>query len=208
MEILDDVLLLNEKDLLFTIWTKPRQSLEFILKHCSTKYVTTLLVLGGVANAVYRTRQPAEHITLSPVSFIFVIVFGGMFGWLLNYLYAVLLKWTGGWLNGKAQMDQFLTVLAWSLVPTICSLILLIPKLLFFEDGLFRLDLNDLVNVKTILYITIELVNLALSIWTVVILVKGIALIQNFKNAKALLNAVLPLLVIFIPLFVIIYLMQ
>ncbi len=201
MDILNDEILLNEKDLLITIWTKPKLSLEFILKYCPNKYVNALLVLGGITNAFdKKSTQFITYNSISPISLLVVLIFGGLFGWLFSYLYAVMLKWTGTWLNGKAKTDQFLTVIAWSLIPSISSLILMIPKQLLFGDGLFIINIRELLNPKDIIYLVFAIIELGLSIWTLVILIKGIALIQNFNTGKSILNAVLPLLVLIVPL--------
>jgi len=97
------------------------------------------------------------------------------------------------------------------MVPFICSLILLIPKLLIFGDDLFYIDIHEQSLPKVVAYIIIKLVEALLSIWTLVITIKGIALIQNFNIKKAILNAILALLVIVVPIFIvvgIIYILQ
>jgi hypothetical protein len=204
MDILNDDILLNEKDLLITIWTKPKLSLEYILKSCPNKYVTILLILSGITNALDRNNwYLASRSSISTVFLIIILIIGGLSGLLLGKIYAAMLNWTGNWLNGKANTDKFLTVIAWSTIPSICSLILLIPNFLFLGDGKFRLDFNDLLNRNAIIFFAILFINLALSIWSLVILVKGISLIQNFSNGKALLNAVLPALVFLVPIIII-----
>jgi hypothetical protein len=205
MDILDQENLLDEKDLLITIWTKPKLTLEFILKYCPKKYVTSLLILGGMVNAL---NQNYQHLILhrwfySILILTIVMILGGLFGWIFSYLYAALLSWTGGWIQGKANTDQFMTVLSWAMVPSICTFILLLPKLLFFGDGLLDIDSHEQSFSRIAAYVIIVLSELFLSIMTLVISIKGIALIQNFSIKKAIWNAVLPLLVLVIPLFVI-----
>lgn len=204
MDILNEDIQLNEKDLLITILTKPKLSLEFILKYCPNKYVTSLLVLNGITNALDRNNLLlTNHKSISTVFLIVVLIIGGIFGPLLGNAYAASLNWTGDWLNGKAKTDQFLTVIAWSTIPYVFSLVLLIPKLLFLDDGLFRIDMSDLTNPKSVIYIVIAFFELALFIWSLVILVKGIALIQKFSYGKAILNVVLPVLVLIILIIII-----
>lgn len=212
MDILDQEILLNEKDLLITIWTKPKLTLEFIFKYCPKKYVTSLLILGGVVNAI---DQNYQHLLWHRYYFIIIIfivmVIGGIFGWLFGYIYAALLSWTGKWINGKASTDQFITVISWALVPTISSLILLIPKLLIFGEGFFDIDISELSSSKAVAYLLITSMEGLLSIWALVILIKGIMLIQNFNVGKAVLNIILPLIAIIIPVFIIagiIYIIQ
>ena len=129
----------------------------------------------------------------------------------LGIMYAALLSLTGGWIKGKASSDQFITVISWAQVPIISSLILLIPKILFFGENLFDFDISEQSNSKVIAYTLIYLIEGILAIWTLVISIKGIMLIQKFNIRKAILNAILPLLAIIIPIFIIagiIYIIQ
>lgn len=57
METIDQNTNINADDLLVTIWTKPKQTIEFILKKCPDKYVTVLLVLGGIVRAIDRATM-------------------------------------------------------------------------------------------------------------------------------------------------------
>ena len=82
MDILDQEILLNEKDLLITIWTNPKLTFDFILKYCPKKYVATLLTLGGITNAIDRNYDRLfGHNNISIIMLIMLIVFGGIFGW-------------------------------------------------------------------------------------------------------------------------------
>jgi hypothetical protein len=205
MDILDQENLLDEKDLLITIWTKPTLTFDFILKYCPKKYVTSLLILGGMVNAL---DQNYQHLLLhrwfySILILAIVMILGGLFGWIFSYIYAALLSWTGGWIKGKASTEQFMTVLSWAMVPSICTFILLLPKLLFFGSGNIDVDFNDQSILKIIAYVLIIATDLILSIWTLVIMIRGIAFIQKFNVKKAIWNAVLPLLVITVPIFII-----
>ena len=204
MEILDENDLIDEKDLLITIWTKPTRTLAFILKVCPKQYVTALLATSGSVSAVvsnYAKISASDHTLLVMIA---SIILGGLFGWLSGYIYAALLSWTGGWLNGNGTSNQFLTVVAWSSVPSICSLILLIPKFLIPGYGITPFDIHDLFSFTNISYLIVEGISLALTIWTIIILVKGVMLIQRFNTGKGILNAILPLLVLIIPILIIV----
>jgi hypothetical protein len=201
MEILHDEILLTEKDLLLSIWTEPKLTFTYIFRFCPKKYITLLLILDGIVNGLERSQSHADkHTTYSITIFVFAILFGGIFGWIFGWFYAALLSWTGRWIKGTASSDQFITVVAWSLVPAISSLILMIPKLLIFGNEPFRLDFQGQSIYKIIAFLFIGLIEFILSIWTIVILVKGIALVQHFSIKKAVWNMVLSFLVIVIPL--------
>jgi Yip1 domain len=201
MEILDDEILLTENELLYSIWTKPTLTLKYIFKYCPKKYFPLLLIVDGVVNALNRNyRHFFGHNTYSVFLLVTAIFFGGLFGWLLSYIYAAVLSWTGGWIKGKAYTDQFITIISWATVPSISSIILLIPKILTFGDGPFILDIHEQSILQVVIFVFIQLTDFLLTIWSLVILIKGIALIQNFSIKKAVLNFILSFLVVIVPI--------
>jgi hypothetical protein len=103
---------------------------------------------------------------------------------------------------------QFRTVLAWATVPTVFSLALVIPELMIFGDDLFRSEQERTGTFIDIMWMVFGLLEITLAIWAVVILVKGIALVQGFSTGKAIANALLPGLLIVIPIIVIVLLVQ
>ena len=85
MEILDKDILLNEKDLLITIWTKPKLTLGYVLKYCPNKYVNVLLLLGGVANVVNLNYQHfVADKSFSTIFFLIIIILSALLGWIFR----------------------------------------------------------------------------------------------------------------------------
>ena len=212
MDILDDIELIDEHELFRSIWTKPRLTLDFILRNCPKRYLTTLFVLGGITNALGNRSTDLNSSAFSPMVMIpMAIVVGGLLGWVFYYIYASLLGWTGKWIKGIAGMDQFLTVLAWASIPTIFSLLLVIPELFITDGNPGSVDISSM-NISTVIpYWLIKIGEAVLAVWSLAIMMKGIALIQNFSIGKAILNAILPLFVIIIPICIIfglIYMMK
>lgn len=120
------------------------------------------------------------------------LVGGGLFGWITYLLYAWGMSVTGQWLRGRSNYDTFRTVLAWSLVPSITTLLFLMPEVAVFGDSLFKSDLVVYSLASRTLAIAGGLAQLVFSIWSLVILIKGIMLVQNFSLGRALANMILP----------------
>ena len=78
------------------------------------------------------------------------------------------------------------------------------PEVLIPGYGTTPFDIHDLVSFMNISYLIVEGISLALTIWTIIILVKGVMLIQRFNTGKGILNAILPLLVLIIPILIIV----
>lgn len=193
----DDTSAIGEDSLLGSIWLKPTATLQYILAHCPDKYVTGLLVLGGIARAIDRASQQNSGDKFSTVSLLLLAVtVGGLTGWITYYVYGWGMSATGRWLGGRASSEAFRTVLAWALVPTVVSLALVIPQAVIFGDDLFRSEPVDTSAFAENARLAFGIVEFGLAIWALVILVSGVRLLQGFSIGRALANILLPGLVI------------
>jgi len=200
---------IKENKLLLKIWTEPKATLTYILNNCPDKYLLVLFALGGISRSIDRaaTKSLGDHMSTASI-LLFSIIGGGLFGWLSYYFYAWLLEVTGKWIKGTGTFSQFKTVLAWSLVPTAFSLLLLIPELIVAGDALFKSEGYPPNGITDTLMLLFELIEATLGIWTLVIFIKGVSLIQNFNTGKAILNAILPVFLILIPILLLVLLIK
>ena len=193
--------IINDENLFRYIWFKPTETLRYIVENCPEKHVSLLLVLGGIVNVIGKASSKNMGDTMSTTSVLAIcIIFGALFGWISYFIYAWGLSATGKWLNGNSESSEFKTLIAWALIPSICTLILLIPEPIILGDDLFKsqkLNHSSLNNTSLIFFGVLEII---LGVWSIVLLVKGISLIQNFGIGKSILNCSLPVLVVFIPL--------
>ena len=123
-------------------------------------------------------------------------------------VYAWALSLTGDWIGGRAKSESYLTVLAWSNVPSALSLIFYIPIVLFFGKDIINTDIEFENILAEIAFAVLGLAAVILGIWSLVILVKGIALIQDFSIGQAILNALLPVIIVLIPTLFFLLMMQ
>lgn len=192
---------INEHNLLLKIWTAPQATLKFILAKCPDKHLTVLLILGGAVRALDRVASQYEAKGQAVVDGLTIgIFFGTLSGWLTYYCYAWGLSLTGDWLGGKADTAQLRTIVAWALLPSIASLVLLLPQVAILEDDSFRREYAVYFVEDSKVLLLCRLGQLLLNAWSVIILSKGIALAQGFSFGKSILNMLLPgtLLVLFI----------
>ncbi|NRB59279.1 MAG: YIP1 family protein [Winogradskyella sp.] len=192
---------IEEGKLLYQIWFQPKETLKYILKNCPEKYMIVLFMLGGIVDAISRASDKGLGDSRSTLSVLLIaFLFGGIFGLITNFIYAWALSVTGQWLKGKANASKFRTVIAWSLVPSIASLFLIIPELIILGDDLFKSEPIVDTAVNSIAWFIFGIMEITLGVWTIIILVKGIAMVQNFTIGKAILNMILPILIILAPL--------
>jgi hypothetical protein len=181
---------INRTNLFRKIWTKPRATLSYILVNRVDEHVSMLFVLGGITRAVGRaiTQYPTNKMG-GALTLILAIIGGSISGMITYTSYAWGMSLIGGWLGGKASIDQLKTVLGWALVPTITTLLLLIPTLAALSGEVPGVA-GPLLSSP--LAVVCAFLQMGLGIWSTVILLKGIALIQKFTIGKSLANVLLP----------------
>ena len=188
---------IDESTLLKDIWLRPTETLAYILKNCPEKYLTIFFVFGGIASSINRASNRDMGDTLSTTYVLIgAIIGGGLFGWISYYIYAWALSETGKWLDGRTKAITFRTIIGWSLIPSILGLVFLLPQILIFGDDLFRSVPEIDTTLTDTAWVVFAIINLILGIWSMFIMVKGIVLVQDFTTGKAILNMILPVLVI------------
>lgn len=198
---MDDYTGIQEDNLLTQIWFKPKRTLSYILQNQPEKYVPVLLCLGGIVRAIDRASMKGMGDKMSTITvLVMALVGGGLFGWITYYFYGWLLSVTGRWISGNGSAANFRTVIAWALIPSIFTLLLLLPELLIFGDDLFRSERTNTSTFHDVIWIVFGLLEAVLGTWTIVILVKGVSLVQNFAAGKAIVNILLPGLLIVGPI--------
>lgn len=197
---------MTEKEIFSQIWRSPRSVFKHLNDTGHGKYVMGLLAAGGIGRAIDRAALRGLGDDMPLLAVLGIAVFaGGFFGWIGYYIYAALLSWTGKWLNSKGDTTSLVRMLAYALIPQIAALVLLILRIVLFGNGMFQSDidfLGDSVPMNILFYGT-GVVEIVLGIWTVVLLVIGISEVQKLTIAKAILNMLLPIFVVFLPLSVI-----
>lgn len=182
---------INKTNLLRKIWTKPRATLAYLLDKHIDEHVSLFFVLGGIARAVVRaTAQYAAHSThkMSISAALLFAIIGGSISGIMTYTgYSWGMSLIGSWLGGRATNNEFKIVLGWALVPSIATLAFLIPALAVLNSEFASTPL-----LANTLLTGCGLAQIGLGIWSSIILIKGVVLIQNFGIGRALANVVLP----------------
>jgi hypothetical protein len=190
LDDIDEVQRFTDKEIFTKIWTFPRPVFKFINHFKYQKYLTVLLILAGIVNAFDRAdiSNIGKYDSII-VTIIASIVGGALFGWISFYIYSSLIRFTGKWINGKANTDSILRTLAYASIPSIAGLVLIIPKLLLRGSDLYE-------NVLTYGFSITESI---LGVWTLVLSVIGISEVQQFSIGRAVANLILAVLVVAVP---------
>lgn len=199
-EISEEFSNLKTDNLIFEIWYKPKLVFKYLFKHDSNKYVIILLAISAIFSTFDRAYSKDLGLdTFDASYYLSMLVFGSIATLLIYYLSAWLMHYFGyAFLNGKAKAKDFRTVLAWSNIPAIFSIIFTLFLFIIYGKQALSDNFIPPTEVARITYITVAILQSILGIWSMVILVIGIMHIQNFKVWRAIGNLIIPFLLIII----------
>ena len=192
------------------IWLHPRRVFSGLSTDSYDKYTYFLFITAGIARAFDRAIADSrgDELSLIEVSAT-VIVFGGALGWVSYYIFGLLLEWTGKWLNGKATQKQILNMLAYAMIPVTFGLLLLVVRLLIFGNEIFKSD-GDLYD-TTLFWRMVDRGALfgqwLLAMYALILVIIGISEVQKISIKKAIINFILPVVVVVVPLAFLIWLL-
>lgn len=192
-----------------TIWTRPRDTIRWIVATNPQLHVMLLICLAGIGEALDRAslRNAGDAVPLW-VIIALAVGLGPLSGLISVWISSHLLRFTGAWIGGVASRQHLTAAIAWASVPTIFSMPLWIPQLLLFGRETFT-STTPLLDSQPMLGTVLVVLGLAetvFGIWSLVLLCNTIAEVQGFRSAWAGLgNLILAGAVIFVPLIAIIF---
>ena len=196
---------LSDKDIFTKIWTSPRQVFKFINDNSYNKYVTVLLILSGISRSFDQAslKNLGDSMSLWEILAISIIG-GGLLGWISFYIYASLISWTGKWLDGQGNTNSIFRMLAFSMLPSIIALVLLIPQILIYGIEIFKSEGNliDADWLSNVFFYSSMLLQFLFGITTLIFCVIGTSEVQKLSIWKSILNLLLPVFVIIVPLII------
>ncbi|HEM46828.1 MAG TPA: YIP1 family protein [Alphaproteobacteria bacterium] len=184
------------------MWTKPRATIREIVRTDASYGVLPLAALGGVAQVLDRAsaRNLGDEYATGAILLVAALA-GPVAGIAGIYIGAWLLRLTDGWLGGEAPSAHLRTALAWGNLPTAAGLLLWVPALALVGGEMFtaatpQLDGQPLL---ALFLLPIGLAWIALAIWSLVLVVLGVAEVQGFSGWRALGNLLLAALLFAAP---------
>ena len=182
-----------------SIWLRPRATIQHIVDTELEKHVVALAALSGIAQALDNASGRSLGDSLAfPVVLGLAFILGPILGLIGVYLWAWLLRWTGRWLEGQATLPQLRTAIAWGSVPMIAAGVPLLVMLFLIGPELFtentpRLDARPTLAIVVLGLIVVQVI---LTLWGIVTLLKTVAQVQGFSVWRAFVNNAAPLLII------------
>jgi len=202
---------LSGKEIFTKIWTSPRKIFKRINDEDYSKYVMVLLAISGISRAFGQASNQNWGDKMSIWAILATcIIAGGLIGWVSYYIYAALISWTGKWLKGEGNTNSILNIMAYAMLPSIVALVFLVPQIGVYGNEIFKAD-GDIVSAGVISNIFVYLssfLQLAFGIWAIILIVIGVSVVQKFSIGKAILNMLIPGLLILVPVLLILLLIK
>lgn len=186
----------------FSMWTKPRTTMQQIIEHDPQRFILPLVMLAGVQQVLDRASFKSLGDKFDwPTIVMIALVAGPVAGIIGLYLFSLVLHWTGKWLGGQASLEHIRAAYAWSSIPVIWMLLQWPPAILVFGQDLFTEEMPLVessmgLSVAMMIY---GLIMLIVGIWGFIILLKCLGQVQQFSAWKALGNMLVSILIFVIP---------
>lgn len=174
---------------IFSIWRQPTETMKYMLAKNSIGYSLLIYVLASISVGMVTmmdtgifTGMPLALIVFISIAISFI---GAIIGWFIS---TALYTWVGKWLGGRGRYAEMLTIIpAFSIVQIWLSPMNL-ALLVLYGSTLFEAPVSEF-EITTIplgVYFLVNLVNLAVGIYGIVILCKGIGIVHGFSAWRGL----------------------
>lgn len=182
-----------------SIWLEPKATIRAIVNFDPKYRFILLSVIYGLPMAL-NFSQSSSLIETLPLWAILIasLVVAPFVGALGITVSALLLTWTGKWIDGKGDFSKVRSAVAWSNVPNAVTTLLWVVLVMVFGSQVFSRGFADLpfIGYEAGVVFIVFLLESIVSIWGFVLLLKTLSEVQKFSVWKALLNVVIPLVLV------------
>jgi hypothetical protein len=132
--------------------------------------------------------------------FLYILIFGPIFGTIFVYLLSGLISITGKWIKGQAKTNEVINIISIAAIPLILNIIVNIVFCILFGKSLFEssFNVNDFGTFSILIYKAGYFIGLILEIYYLILFVIGISVLQEFSILKSILNIFMAVLLLVI----------
>lgn len=176
---------------LFSIWTNPRKTFEFLEKREETRNrnaVNTLVFLGSMTAGLTNANDIIMVLHINPsIGFLIAMIMAGLIGLLLfHYVATPILLLTSKLFQGKAKFKEIKLTIAYSQV----------PNLLYLVIGLITVVISLISGKSVTLNYGNNLTFYILWLFSFSIVIYGLAYFNKYSYGYALLTLLIPIALI------------
>lgn len=181
-----------------SVWISPRKTVRHAIEHKLLKFVTILSIFTGIFYALDRAVVSNVGNDLSMMNILLMCFIAGGIGGIVGlWIHSGVFYYIGKWIGGKGSFEDMRLAVGISYIPLSVGLIIWIIDLFVLGDALFS-DMIEISIGQSIWSIFSGIIVVVFWVWSVFILIKGIAVVHRFSSWKGLLTVILPVVAIFI----------
>lgn len=183
-----------------SIWTSPKKIIRSAINGEKTKLVYILVIIAGILRALDGAVADNMGDSIPFATILLISLFGGavigIVGW---WILSGLMTFLGKWVGGVGSYEEMKIAVGISYIPLAFSACLYVLDLVILKRALF-MDVS--LSVFQALWLLFSaVITFVLSVWAIIILIKGIAEVHRFSSWKGLLTFILPSILLFVIVF-------
>jgi hypothetical protein len=184
-----------------TLWFQPRRTFLYLSGHYNEKWNLVWAALFGFGRALDQAASSSQGDVL-PAELIFMIalISGPLGGIAVLYVVSVYFRWISGWFGGKASHEAVRSVFAWSLLPSAVTLACTVPFLIYFGQNWFINPQPISTPLAWSLIMLLSGIGAIMTLWTLILIVIGLAEVNQFSIWKSLLSLLSGTAIIAVPI--------
>lgn len=190
------------------IWGSPRRTIRRIVDIDPSRRFVWLSLIYGFPMLMQISQSLSLALYFSwPVILITALIFATFIGMLGITITAGLLTWVGKWIGGVGSFSAVRAAVAWSNVPTLVTGLIWITWILLFKGRLFYDGFlqSGFAGYEQGIVLALATLQFAMSVYSFVLLLITLSEVQGFSVWKALLNVILPFVLLVIALWVVMW---
>jgi hypothetical protein len=175
-----------------SLWKKPTETFELIQSEKVNWFKVSLFFSANGFIFIYYLMKSkgliqVDNFEHTIASILVMLVLGIVYGLLSNFSIGFLIKLTGKIFGGKNDLKKIYTVLSWSYLPSTFSVYLIIVNVLMAR--ILTTEIESTVAIILALLVGIfSLAQAVLGIWQLVLIYKGLKVVQELNRWKTILN--------------------
>lgn len=168
---------------ILSIWTQPSKTIEHLIEHKKVSYALLIIMLGSMSQGVIAFKDTGFLYDFSLPAIIAITLVlslvGGLAGWGITI---PIYTWIGKWLGGSGTMrNMSLAIVAPSLLTIWTAPVGILAVILYGKELFSAPDIFAITNMSTGFYLFNALLMLGISIYSMVVLSKGVGIVHEFS---------------------------
>jgi hypothetical protein len=182
-----------------TTLVKPKRAIPLLIATPKSWPFNLILIFAAISIAISRVQETNLGDNKSLFEIIGCSVIGGAtIGYLFLLLYIKLIHWTGKLFKAKGEFKSIHKAFAAAALPLVFRTLSFCILIMLFGKDIFQSHFNVafLSNSEALIYQSFVALDFILIIWTLVLIIIGLRIVQELSIIKSIFNYLLPAVIL------------